>query len=186
LAQQGEVTVDGMSAFARWSAGDHAMEALVRAREHDADKVRRQLLGEVRHAFVTPISPEDIFELSERLDAIMNSAKDIVREADLLGMAPDRFMAEMSAPLLEGTSCLVEAMSLVHHDADRATGAADAAVHQQRQLERVYRRAMSALLEVGEIREVTGRRELYRRYARTGDVIESVADRVWYAVVKQG
>jgi len=44
---------------------------------------------------------------------------------------------------------------------------------------------MSKLLIVEDAREVTGRRELYRRYARLGEALESVAERVWYSVVKK-
>ena len=44
---------------------------------------------------------------------------------------------------------------------------------------------MSGLLEATELREVAGKRELYRRYARIGEAIEHVANRIWYAVVKQ-
>jgi hypothetical protein len=35
------------------------------------------------------------------------------------------------------------------------------------------------------LREVMGRRELYRRLSRVGDGIIDVAERVWYAVVKE-
>jgi len=49
----------------------------------------------------------------------------------------------------------------------------------------VYRRAMSALLEMEDLREVTARREIYRRFARVGDRLVETADRVWYAVVKE-
>ena len=45
----------------------------------------------------------------------------------------------------------------------------------QRNLQHIYRAAMSALLENQDLREVTARRELYRRLARTGD--ELVAGR---------
>jgi hypothetical protein len=44
---------------------------------------------------------------------------------------------------------------------------------------------MSSLLEVGDLREVMGRREIYRRFARIGDDITDVAERVWYAAVKE-
>jgi hypothetical protein len=43
---------------------------------------------------------------------------------------------------------------------------------------------MSDLQAVADVSEVTGRRELYRRYARLGETVVSVAERVWYAVVK--
>ncbi len=44
---------------------------------------------------------------------------------------------------------------------------------------------MSALLEVDDMAEVTARRELYRRLVRTSDHLATVAERVWYAVLKR-
>jgi hypothetical protein len=44
---------------------------------------------------------------------------------------------------------------------------------------------MSALLEVADLREVMGRREVYRRLSRIGDLVHTVAERIWYAVVKE-
>jgi uncharacterized protein Yka (UPF0111/DUF47 family) len=186
LTRQGEVTIAGVEAFAAWSKGDQSKASEVRAREHEADAIRRELLTAIRHAFVTPISPEDMYELSERLDRILNAAKDLVREAELLGMGPDPEMAEMAQLVAMGVGELVRAFPALVVDPDRATGCADAAVRHQRKIEHVYRRAMSALLQVNEIREVAGRRELYRRCARMGDAIEGVAHRIWYAVVKEG
>jgi len=185
LAHQAEVTIAGIEAFVRWSAGDAHEEAAVRAREHEADEVRRQVITAVRQTFVNPISPEDLFEFSERLDNILNSAKNLVREADVLAMRPDAAMAEMAALIGQGTRDLARAVPVLATESDAATEAADAAIHQQRKLEHVYRRAMSGLLEIDELREVTGRRELYRRYARLGDHLVTAADRIWYAVVKQ-
>ena len=59
------------------------------------------------------------------------------------------------------------------------------AVKSQRHLEHVYRRAMSALVEVDDLREVAAQRELYRRLARTSDDLLEVAERVWYSVLKE-
>jgi hypothetical protein len=44
---------------------------------------------------------------------------------------------------------------------------------------------MSSLLAVDDLHEVNARREIYRRVSRIGDLIHTVADRVWYAVVKE-
>jgi hypothetical protein len=43
---------------------------------------------------------------------------------------------------------------------------------------------MSALIDVDDVREVTAKRELYRRLVRTSDHLANVAERVWYAVLK--
>ena len=55
----------------------------------------------------------------------------------------------------------------------------------QRRVEHAYRPAMSALLQVPDLREVIGRREVYRRFSRIGDHVHTVAERVWYSVVKE-
>jgi hypothetical protein len=52
-------------------------------------------------------------------------------------------------------------------------------------LEHVYREAMSGLVVVNDLREVAAKRELYRQLARTSDDLREVAERVWYAVLKQ-
>ncbi len=66
-----------------------------------------------------------------------------------------------------------------------ATEAANRAAKSQSRLEKVYRRAMSALIVVDDLREVAAKRELYRRLARTSDDLRDVAERVWYSVLKQ-
>jgi uncharacterized protein Yka (UPF0111/DUF47 family) len=185
LAEQGEVTVRGMDALGAWAKGDAPQGASVRGLEGDGDLAGRKVLTAVKSAFVTPVSPEDIYELSERLDVVLNAASNLVREAELLGMEPDPPMAEMIDLIALGVRDLVRAFPDLASAPDKATESADAAVRHQRAIEHVYRRAMSALLEVDDIRLVTGRRELYRRCARMGDGIVGVAHRIWYAVVKE-
>ena len=55
----------------------------------------------------------------------------------------------------------------------------------ERKVERVYRKAMADLLELDDLREVTARRELYRRFSRIAGVLSGLAERVWYAVIKE-
>ncbi len=188
LQHQAEVTVSGMMAFAAWAAGDESRAAEVRAAEHECDDLRRQLVDAVRDAFTTPLEPEDLFQLSRDLDRVINGAKDTVRESEAMQFPPDAASAEMAALLLEGVEHLRDAFARLDGRRDRhglATEAADAAVKSQRQLERVYRRAMGDLLEVSDIRIVLGSRELYRRMTAMSDDVVSVADRVWYSRVKE-
>jgi glutamine synthetase adenylyltransferase len=108
-----------------------------------------------------------------------------------MGIPPDEAVAAMAALLADGARHLATAFERLN-PARRskgdpgATDAADAAVKTQRQLERVYRQAASALLEVQDLREVMGRRELYRRVSRISETLIEAADRVWYATVKEG
>lgn len=184
LRHQAHITLRGLEAFAAWSQGDVSGAQRVRDAEHDADEAKRAVRQALRSAFSTPLDPEDLYELSERTDLVMNSTKNIVREAELIAMAPDQHMAAMADAILAALRHLVDSFGSLATDADRATHESDAAVDAIREVERAYRRAMSDLLETADLREVMGRRELYRRYARAADAIEAVAERVWYAVVK--
>lgn len=188
LQRQAEVTASGMTAFAAWAAGDDSQAPEVRAAEHECDALRRQLVDAVRDAFTTPLEPEDLFQLSRDLDKVMNGAKDTVRESEAMRFAPDAASAEMAALLCEGVKHLRDSFECLDGRRDRhglATEAADAAVKSQRQLERVYRRAMGELLEVHDFRVVLGSRELYRRMTAMSDDVVSVADRIWYSRVKE-
>lgn len=116
----------------------------------------------------------------------------------MMDMPPDAPMAEMAEHLREGTEHLSRAFDAIaanggKDDHRAATEAADHATESARHMEKVYRQAMSSLLELeardrpeqAHLREVMGRRELYRRLARIAGTMADVADRVWYAAVKE-
>lgn len=184
LRDQSHTTQEGLRHFVDWANGDAASGALVRDAEHQADVAKRAVQTALRNAFSTPLDPEDIYELSERTDSVMNAAKNIVREAEVLAAAPDEHMATMAAAVRDGQAHLCTAIGALGHDDDEATRASDDAVTCCRDVEHVYRAAMSDLLALEDLREVIARRELYRRFSRTADAVELVAERVWYAVVK--
>lgn len=191
LTRQGEVTLAGMRAFERWAAdldGTTAeAEAEVRRLEHEADGLRRTLARDLRAAFSTPLDQEDLFTLSERLDAVLNAAKNVVREAEALGIRPDPAVAGMAADAAEGTARLVSALGSLPGDTDRATAEADAATAAERRMESAYRAAMRALVEQDHRSpaDLVARRDVYRRTLEIGERVVAVADRIWYAVVKE-
>jgi uncharacterized protein Yka (UPF0111/DUF47 family) len=186
LREQAQTTVEGLDELLAWARGEAAAAERLRAAEHRADRQKRELRGALTDAFSTPLEPEDIFELSRGLDEILNSAKNLVGEAEAMQSGPDAATAEMSEELAGGTRWLGEAFSrFAEDDRAAATGAADRAVKDQRHLQHTYREAMSALIENQDLREVAARREIYRRLARTGDELVRVAERVWYSVLKE-
>ncbi|MEZ5141575.1 MAG: DUF47 family protein [Acidimicrobiales bacterium] len=187
LTEQIAVTVEGLDALVEWagSGGSDAAAGVVRDAEHRADECKRELRRALRTAFTTPLDAEDLYWLSERLDAVLNGAKDAVREAEVMATPPDAAVGEMAVLLRQGVGHIQDAVGHLVGDSDEATTAADAAVKSQRGMERVYRRAMSDLLDVDDLRVVMARRELYRRLSRVGDMLVEVAERVWYAVVKE-
>jgi uncharacterized protein Yka (UPF0111/DUF47 family) len=186
LREQTETTVEGLEALFAWAGGDAGAAERLRACEHRADAQKRELRAMLTEAFTTPLEPEDIFQLSLGLDDVLNSAKNTAREAEVMQLEPDAATAEMAKELAAGTRHLADALgALAAHDRQAATIAADEAVKRQRGVEHVYRKAMSALIESNDLREIAARRELYRRLARTSDRVVDVAERVWYSVLKE-
>ncbi len=186
LREQTAITMEGMEALIAWSVGEPGAADRLRECEHRADDHKRELRAALTISFTTPLEPEDIFELSTELDRMLNSAKNTVREAEVMETRPDQAMSEMAAELADGVRDLSEAFEqLAAGDRAAATDAADRAAKSQTRVEKVYRQSMSALVAVDDLREVAAKRELYRRLARTSDDLREVAERVWYSVLKE-
>ena len=181
-----EIAVEGVDELVAWAKGDAEAAERLRLCEHRADTAKRELREALTEAFSTPLALEDIFELSRGIDEIVNDAKNLVGEAEAMRTEPDPAIAEMAGEIAAGTRQLAKALELLEAgDRAGATAAADRAVKDQRHLQHTYRASMSALVEVSDQRELTARRELYRRLARTGDELARVAERVWYSVLKE-
>lgn len=186
LEQQAQITIEGIDELIAWSEGDADAATRLRQCEHRGDDHKQALRVALTDAFTTPLEPEDLFTLSMGIDDVLNSAKDTVREAEVMHASPDGAIKDMAEHLAQGAREVATALrALAGGNSAEATAAADRAIRAQRRLEHVYRRAMSALVDLGDLRELAARRELYRRVSRTSDVIVGVAERIWYAVLKE-
>ena len=186
LREQASVTLESVDALVAWARGDESKADVIRALEHKGDELKRELESALTTAFTTPLEPEDIYTLSRGIDWILNLSKDLVRESEVMACPPDAALAEMCQAFADAVHLLGEAIDYLEARSGETTDKANAALHAERQIEKVYRDSMAALLDLDDLREVTARRELYRRVARMGEVVVEVAERVCYAVVKEG
>ncbi|MDA8147634.1 MAG: hypothetical protein M0Z93_02505 [Actinomycetota bacterium] len=185
LVAQGEHSVAGMDAFARWSTSGGRDDAeSVRTAQHEAYDARRYLLTELQAALSSPIGQEDLYVLSERVDRVLTQARNVVREAEVLGWTPDGCAATMGNRLAEGMRALVEGFGLLVKDAEAAGRRADEATGAVHHVEGDYRRAMGQLLQREDLRAVLATQDLYRRYLQVAEATIGVADRLWYAVLR--
>jgi uncharacterized protein Yka (UPF0111/DUF47 family) len=189
LSAQAEVTIGGLGAFVEWASGERGADMNVRMMEKEADLRKEALRKGLVEAFVTPIGGEDIYFMSSRLDAVLNGAKDTVREAEVLDVTPDPATLDMAKALAQGVGELAEAFAAFQGPkrdrAQKATAHARAAHVAVRTLEPMYRDAMRSLLANPDLREAASRREMYRRLIRMSEDVIEVADRVWYTAVKE-
>jgi uncharacterized protein Yka (UPF0111/DUF47 family) len=184
LREQVRVTMDGMAAFAAWACGESAAESAVREAEDTANDLRRRLSQQLRSAFSTPLDQEDLYTLSERLGGVLSTARNVMREAEVLNLDPDPAVTALAEIAVEGAGHLAVAMQALDTDNEKATAAADAAIAAARRMEEPYRLAMRAGMNHPDLRALMGRRELYRRTLEVGEREAAVADRIWYAVLK--
>jgi uncharacterized protein Yka (UPF0111/DUF47 family) len=185
LRRQLGVTIRGMDALVEWAQGDETAATRVRELEHEADVCKRELQLALVRAFTTPYDPEDLYSLGRGIDWILNLSKDAVRESEVMSCPPDANVVQMAVLLREGIGHIDGAVAALQERHADATTSADAALKTERHIERVYRKAMAELLELDDLRDVTARRELYRRFSRIADLLTEVAERVWYAVIKE-
>lgn len=186
LGRQLDVTREGMDALVAWARGDGSQVDVIRSLEHRGDEHKRELEAALTTAFTTPLEPEDLYTLSRGIDWILNHSKDLIRESEVMACPPDEPLAQMCEALAESVHLLSEAVELLGAKAEGATEKANEALRAERRIEKIYRDAMANLLDVDDVRELTARRELYRRVSRIGEDVVDVAERVWYAVVKEG
>ena len=188
LERQARTTAAGIDALLAWARHEVGADLRVRDVEHQADAIKWEVRLALREAFVTPIDAEDLYVLSTTLDEVMNQAKDAVREAEALRFIPDKATESMVERLVEGFGALVEACAQLRETKRIASAAelAEAARKAERRLERVYRAAMSDLVDGEvEVRDFMIKREMYRRFARMGEAMTDVSERFWYASMKE-
>jgi uncharacterized protein Yka (UPF0111/DUF47 family) len=185
LVAQGQLTVAGMDAFKEWShAGGQDLAGAVRSAQHQAYHARRELLAALQAALSTPVDQEDLYALSERIDRILTQARDALREAEVLGYAPDAHTGKMAERLAEGTRALVTGFELLRKNPEEAGRRADAASDAVHHVERDCREAMAKLLQADDLRAVLAGQLLYRRYLGVAEAIVAVADRLWFVVLR--
>ena len=96
LLQQTDYTVKGMEALKEYMDDPCTERAQVITKmEKEADEVRRILIDELNHTFVTPIDREDIHALSRAIDDIIDYGYTTVGEMDILEVQPNNYLRRM-------------------------------------------------------------------------------------------
>ncbi|HEX5821973.1 MAG TPA: DUF47 family protein [Solirubrobacterales bacterium] len=186
LGVQARITLEGVESFAAWAAGDESAGEALPGIEHRGDVAKRELLEQLREAFVTPLAPEDLFALSRGIDRILDYTRDLVSESEAMSSPPDARLAEMGRLLRDAVGHVADAVNhLGAGSSDAASEAADRAIQAERELEHAYYRGMAELLAVDQRNERISSREVYRRCTRIGEEVVDVAERIIYSVVKE-
>ena len=153
--------------------------------EHEGDRLRGELVAELRRAIVTPLDREDLFRVSRSIDDVLDNLRDLLRECELF--SPER-PGQLGPMLTAVRGMLVElrlaAGAIAGRDATVASRAL-AAKKRGNEIRRLYDDGLAALFRQPFGVETVRVRELLRRLDIVGLRLDEAADALADAAVKR-
>jgi len=189
LLKQTDYTVKGMEALKEYMDDPCTERAQVITKmEKEADEVRRILIDELNHTFVTPIDREDIHALSRAIDDIIDYGYTTVGEMDILEVQPNNYLRRMVSLLRDAAREIhMSVLRLSDHPAVAEDHAVRAKALENR-VETVYREALADLFtlprDVEHVVEMLKLREIYRHLSNAADRGDEAANVLTDIVVK--
>lgn len=188
LNQQASKTIEGMRALVDWLNNEESLERCqtVRDLETEADLIKFDLAKKLFESFITPFDREDIYELSQRLDEVINGGKAVAREIEAFETKPSLHpeIIDMANMLVEGTQCLVLSFAALRNDHSEAQKQAILACKSFNRLSKIYRRSMQELFHGHDIKVILRVKEVYKAMLSCGEKIDTVGERLLHAIVK--
>jgi predicted phosphate transport protein (TIGR00153 family) len=189
LVDQSAKTLEGIEELQRFvESGNRDAAKRVKQLEREADELRRIVTHELDQTFITPIDPEDIYQLSRTIDEILDYADSTVEEMELFGIRGNDTLRQMVGLVLEGAQEIHFAMVRLKDHPSVAGEHASRARSLENRVEKVYRRAVADLFntmhDVPKVVEGLKYREVYRHLSNAADRYVEAADVVAHIVVK--
>lgn len=191
LIEQAQITVEGLKLLEKWLAKSELKDKAIdqmRAKEVEADEVRRILIDELHNTFITPLDREDIFMLSLYVDDILDYCYSTVEEMQLLEIDADEYLMEMVKLTREATQELEMAFDTIFSNPRVAGEHGRRAKKIENEVEHLYRVAIGELFTKAKdfkpLMEMLRRREVYRHVSNMADQADHAADILGMVVMK--
>jgi predicted phosphate transport protein (TIGR00153 family) len=189
LIEQAEITVEGIQLLQEFiqRPDDEAIEKM-KAKEYEADEIRRILVDELHNTFITPIDREDIFNLSLNIDEMIDYALTTIQEMNLLGVDADEHLEQMIDLVRQEAEELAMAMRRLNSNPRVAGDHARRAKKYENEVEHIYRLAIADLFTKAKdfkpLMAMLRRREVYRHVANMSDRADDAANVMGMVVMK--
>lgn len=189
LIQQAKYAVDGMEALREYVQNpDKSLAREVSKIEKEADEIRRILIDELNHTFVTPFDREDIFALSLNIDDVLDYADTTVDELVMFKVSPNEYIDRMVSLLADAATELYRAVLRLEGHPSVANEHAVRAKALENRVEKVYREALAHLFDKPDslegVMEILKLREIYRHLSNAADRGDEAANVIGDIVVK--
>lgn len=190
LEQQAQILVQGTEALQDYMKKPNKKNTKrVSALEKEADEIRRILIDELNHTFITPIDREDLFALSQALDDVLDLAEATIKEMDALNVQPDDRLREMAGMLHKGSEEILLAIQRLENHPSVANAHVVRIKNLENSVEEYYTDALAKLFQgepknMNDVMNILKLRETYRQmfYAMRG--AEEAGNIISHIVVK--
>lgn len=191
LIEQAQITVEGVRLLEKWLSKSELKDKAIdqmRAKEIEADEVRRILIDELHNTFITPLDREDIFMISLYIDDIIDYCYTTVEEMQLLEIEADEHLIHMVKLTREATEELEMAFHRLFANPRVAGDHARRAKKIENEVEHLYRVAIGELFtkakDFSPLMVMLRRREVYRHVSNMADQADKAADILGMVVMK--
>ena len=190
IEEQAAHTLDGLKLLVKYlETQDGELAEQLSLKEKEADEVRRILIDELNHSFVTPFDREDIFALSRSIDDVIDYADSTVSEMVTLKVQPTPYMQRMATLLKDAAYELYQAVLRLQKHPNVAIDHAQRAKALENRVEDVYREALADLFsgpeDLHHVVEMLKLREVYRHLSNAADRGDEAANIIADVVVKK-
>jgi len=183
LLAQTDKTLSGCKALVKFLEGEGDAQDVKRL-EQEADDIRRILVDELNHTFITPIDREDIFALSRAIDDVIDHAENTVKEMETFEAHSNEYLCQMAELLEKGAQELLSAMRHLKRNPNVAVEYAVRAKRIENKMNDVFLDALRQLFSGPDPRPMFIYREIYRHFNRSADRVDEAANVISNIVVK--
>jgi hypothetical protein len=190
IEQQAALAFEGLKLLVKYletTAPEIAEE--LSFKEKEADEVRRILIDELNHTFITPFDREDIFALSRSIDDVIDYADTTVMEMVILKVKPTIYMQRIASLLRDAAYEIWQGVLRLPRYPNVAIDHAQRAKALENRVEAVYREAVAALFsgpeDLHHVVEMLKMREVYRHLSNAADRGDEAANIIADIVVKK-
>jgi predicted phosphate transport protein (TIGR00153 family) len=191
LIEQAAKTLEGMEALEDYmkNADEDAASRVTKA-EKEADEVRRILIDELLHTFITPFDREDIFALSRAIDDIIDYGYTTVDEMEMLNVDPNPHLQHIVSKLRKAAEEIHLGVLRLEGHPNVANDHAVRAKALENEVEQIYRKAIADLFRgptksVKQVVKMLKLREIYRHLSNCADRGDEAANIIGDIVVKR-
>ncbi len=186
LSKQAEQTTAGVKALIIWLDAGGSDDPVNVAREKvKGDQIRLEMESELQRAFTTPFDRQDIYEVSRRMDHILNFSVSTASEMKAFEVKPDDAVLTMARSLLKGTRLMVDCVNTLK---DNPSGAADLIPKMRAEeslIEKTYIQHMAGVFMNDEPIMAMKKREIYHHLRDAGRHMSITVDVLHRIIVAQ-